>query len=210
MKKFHSFLFFWVLFFIPSMYFFPKALLMDRGLYLGLYDLTPQQKFMFSHMAETMPPIVDISTLEIIVINSFVALCLWFSVLLIYYFFHKRQEGKYQYKFILYLAIFCNAFFYIKEGLRMGYTVYSFSESMGIPYASSFLTLIFPHLIPEFTAFIITSILSMQWISEKMKYGKTNVSLKLFLIPFVILIFAGIVETTLTPFVFRSYLFYYL
>lgn len=196
----------WTIFLFPSLYFFLKSIIENNFNIFQTSNISAQMKTTFSYMTETMHPKIDTFTLEILIINSIVMLCLWLISFLIYIVFYKRKEIKYKPIHVMYVALFCNAFFYLKEGVKMGYTIYEFSKSFGLPYFFSFFTLILPHLIFEFTAFIMASAISLKWLYDKISSKTSKINYKLISFSILVLLIAAIVETTLTPYLFTTYL----
>ena len=196
----------WALFLLPSLIFFSISLVQNNFNFIKADNISSYIKTTFSYMVETMPPKIDKFTLEIFLCNLLVMFCIFLVSIAVYIFFYKRGKTKYTPKQIMFLAIFFNLFFYIKEGIRMGYTVYSFADYFTLPYLLSFATLILPHLIFEFSAFIMASVISLKWLYNKVSLNKKVLDHNLILTSIIILSVATIVETTLTPLVFTSYL----
>lgn len=213
---------FWIIFIFPQLLYFYVAFQNSKNDSLHFFDLTINRKgedIFFKNIYHSMYPTIDISTLHIILTNSMVSVVLWLVSIFLCWMYYKRKNevpDKDYGKFIMKIGYLAYGFFFLKEGVRVGMSILDFQSSMNIPYLPSFLTLILPHALFEFTAFISISILALRWLNsnienwENKEEGFIMPNKSYILIPLLLIISAGLVETTLTPYLFREYLSLYI
>lgn len=158
-------------------------------------EMTNQYRNMW---AEGVPSYLNAETLGIILNNLFVmfVMCL-FSILPFKIYYRKEREDK-DFKQAVCLITGSYCMYFIKEGARAGFGLLSF------PYATYWfgvIILVFPHGIIEIGGFALTA-------STMLEYYKTRDIKVLWylLISVILIIIAGVFETTLTPYLFRTFL----
>lgn len=147
-------------------------------------------------------PSINYMTLEIVLNNLFVILALWlFSLIPIWMFYRKPRTPGDKERFIRFIYIVYILYF-AKEGIRIGLDILGFSYT---PYIFTLLTLILPHGITEIGAFALTGAFALNWAKSLDKSFKKPHPKHLIASTFLV-IFSGILETTLTPYVFKTFL----
>ena len=155
---------------------------------------------------ETMTSAIDITTLGIIVNNLFVAAYLWVLPIYLMWIAFKNARSLKEKQNMLKLVYFVYLSYFIKETLTVSLSLFGF-QRLNVTYLYSFLTLIMPHGLTEIGALALTAAFATQWMSSLINKDKFELPPKeFFLIPATLIIFSGILETTLTPFLFRSFL----
>lgn len=165
----------------------------------------------FRMLGESMDPALNISTLQIIGVNVMVSLMLWGAVISMYLIFYRRKEMQTveTKKLTFTLAYFACLFFFLKEGVRVGMSVVDFYYSVRIPYLPATLTLILPHAIFEFMAFILVAIFALNWLKGSLEVETFAWPRPLIVIfPLILVVASALVETTMTPHLFQTYIEY--
>lgn len=179
---------------------------------LFLLDLKTEQEIMFfKFLAEEMQPTVGIHTVQIFASNLFVSLVLWAAVISIYFLFYRHKDRRTNQLAVItfkvaYVACF---FFFFKEGIRVGLTVLDFYQTMNMPYLATIFTLIMPHAIFEFMAFILIAIFALNWLNENIyqyRFYPKKPSVISVALPLVLILASALVETTLTPVIFNEFI----
>lgn len=148
--------------------------------------------------AQMISPGIDGETLGIILNNLFVAFLLWAAA-----WFWRYCAGRlFVPRSRMFGAMyFVYGFFFLKEFVRMACQVYGFSYSFGLSCGAVFCTLVLPHGLLEFLAFALVAFYACGWLRGERGVGAAEV-----LLPALILVVAGILETTLTDYLFKGYL----
>lgn len=172
---------------------------------------TEHERMYFQYLSESMTSKIDIHTFQILANNIIVGIILWGAVAAIYFLLFGREKNKTDKiaKITFRIAYLSCFFFFLKEGFRVGLTVLDFYQSMNIPYLVTTLTLILPHAIFEFMAFIMIAIFSLFWLKENLETstGKTSKPKVLSIIlPVVLISASAVIETTITPMIFSQYI----
>lgn len=163
----------------------------------------------FRMLGEGMEPSLGIVTLQIIGVNMLVSLMLWGAVMSMYWIFNRDANSKeiYSKKLIFKLSYLACLFFFLKEGVRVGMSVVDFYYSVRVPYLPATATLILPHGIFEFMAFILVAIFALNWLKKCLDEDRFSwPEKKIVLFPLILVVAAALVETTTTPYLFQWYL----
>ena len=189
------------------------------AMFLSLSDASPNIFFLdvrglsdhafFSNMVQTMSSsiVVNTSTAEIIAVNFFVASLLWGVILSLAAVYRMQSMTALQGRLVP-LSLFVYGFFFLKEGVRVSALVWDFAASASIPFLSLLFTLILPHGIPEFTAFIFLAVFVLRRVEKAAAHGRglPFLSSKEVLMVGSLIVVAAIIETTITPWMFREFL----
>lgn len=147
--------------------------------------------------AMQISPGVDGMTFEIILNNMFVVLLLFGAVWFWRYCAGRLSVPRSRKMLVMYLIY---SFFFLKEIFRIVYLVSDFSRAFDLSSFFTFCTIILPHGLVEFLAFVLVMVFGCVWLGGK--------RFKWFYlcVPLLLVIVAGILETTLTDYLFRAYL----
>lgn len=145
---------------------------------------------------------LDRSTLEIILNNVFVMFALWLFSVIPAWLFYRRPRSPGDEEMLARIVYIAYILYFIKEGIRIGLELLDFHYTS---YIFSLLTLILPHGIIEMGALALTGAFALDWATN-LGNGFRFPKRKYFIIPTFLIVFSGILETTLTPYVFRSFL----
>lgn len=149
---------------------------------------------------EGMPSYINVETLGIIINNTMVILimCL-FSIIPFTLYNNEKREEEEDFKKVVWLVTIAYALYFAKEGLRAGLGLLDFPY---VSYSFGVFILTLPHGIIEITGFAIAS-------SATFKYYKSEINKKIMyqylLFAVVLIMVAGLLETTLTPYLFRIF-----
>lgn len=150
-------------------------------------------------VAQGLKPVINLSTLVIIINNLLVGASLYISSRLIFNLNKNNSLDQSGIRLLKKLAITFYIVYFVILGVRVGISI---KGSTYNSYWFSLLTLIMPHGLLEVTGFALVSATSLSYYTEKL--SKTEF-LRLIKVAATIIIIAGIVETTLTPFVFSKF-----
>lgn len=151
---------------------------------------------------EEISPFVNYVTLEIILNNLFVVLVLWLFSIIPAWVYYKRPRNPEDEKRLIRTIYTAYTLYFIKEGIRNGLLILSFNYT---PYIFTLITLILPHGVAEIGAFALTADISLEWVrglSGEFKAPK----IKHLTVPIILVVLSGILETTLTPYIFKTLL----
>lgn len=145
-------------------------------------------------------------TILIIGNNLFIASLLWALTIITLFLAIKRRRSYdagvllSQIIFLVYLA------FFVKESAGVLLTLLDFQQTMQVPSIIAFLTLILPHGLFEYTAFVLIAVYGMEWFRANFDRDIVELPWHEIALSFLLIVLAGIVETGITPYVFRTYL----
>ena len=153
--------------------------------------------------AEGMTSYVNGETLGIIVNNLMVILIMCLFSIIPFTLYNRGEREEIDFKKVVWLVTIAYILYFIKEGMRAGLGLLNF------PYASYFFgvfVLTLPHGIIEIIGFAIASSATLLYYkSEKSEVDK-KVMYYYLLIAVGLILIAGLLETTLTPYLFRTFI----
>lgn len=148
--------------------------------------------------AKAMHPFINSQTLYIIVNNLLVGLAMFLSSKIVLSLSKGSTIKEIHMLSIIIIGFYM--FYFALQGIRVGVDL---NSNIYINYWFSFFTLIFPHGIFELTGFALIS--STSYFYHIGQLNK-NQLIKMVIIASLIIVFAGLLETTLTPFIFKYFL----
>lgn len=150
------------------------------------------------YVAQKMNPIINSETLYIIAKNLLVGFSLYFSSKIIFNLNRNNTLDDSKFKALRKSAILFHLVYFVLLGIRVGVSI---KGSIFNNYWFSLLTLIMPHGILEITGLALVSATSLKYFLEGINKEEF---INLSKLSAGIIIVAGIVETTLTPFIFSK------
>lgn len=172
---------------------------------------TEQERLYFQSLSEAMETTIGTQTLQILLNNVLIGVIIWSAVGIIYLMMYEKNknktpalEGK---TFKLAYAV-CLIFF-LKEGLRIGFTILDLYHSVNLPYFVTLTTLVLPHAIFEFMGFIMVALFSLFWLKEQMarkEGGLTPPKVLAVFMPILLIAVSAVFETAVTPVIFSNYI----
>lgn len=145
-------------------------------------------------------------TILIVGNNLFIASLLW-ALTIITLFLAIKRRHSYNARVLLGWVIFLVYLaFFVKESAGILLTLLDFQRTMRVPSIIAFLTLILPHGLFEYTAFVLIAVYGMEWFRANLDRNVMELPWHEIALSFLLIILAGIIETGITPYVFRAYL----
>lgn len=149
---------------------------------------------------EGMPSYINVETLGIIINNTMVILIMYLFSIIPFTLYNNEEREEEDFKKVVWLVTIAYALYFAKEGLRIGLGLLDFPY---VSYSFGVFILTLPHGIIEVTGFAIAS-------ASIFKYYKSEINKKVMyqylLFAIGLIVVAGLLETTLTPYLFRSFL----
>ena len=148
---------------------------------------------------EGMPSYVNIETVEIIINNTMVILIMCLFSIIPFTLYNNKERKTGDLKRVVWLVTVAYALYFAKEGIRAGLGLLDFPY---VSYLFGVFILTLPHGIIEITGFAIAS-------SATLSYHKSEIDKKVMyqylLLAVGLIVVAGLLETTLTPYLFRIF-----
>ena len=146
-------------------------------------------------------PVIDNGTLSIILNNLFVVFALWLFSAVPKWVYRRRPRRLGDKKKLVSIIYIIYILYFIKEGVRVGLNLLGWNYTS---YGFALLTLILPHGIVEIGAFALTGALAFNWATSLNRFELPKI--RSFIVPIILIIFSGVLETTLTPYIFKTFL----
>lgn len=167
-------------------------------------SFSPGNVYMSEEMRRLMSINMDYSigleTLKIIINNLLVYLSMFLSAKLVSSLKKSEDLSKSKSNFLATTIIVFYIVFFALQGFRVGIGL---NSSIYNNYWFSFYTLVFPHGLFEMAGFALASSASFYYFFEELS---KEYFIKLTKVGALIIIMSGVLETTLTPWIFKSLL----
>jgi uncharacterized membrane protein SpoIIM required for sporulation len=169
-----------------------------------------QEKINFTFVAawlEVMREGTGLSAVHIIINNSAIIVLFWVLAVFPLWISFKKKRSEKQKALIAVTASLGYLIFFTKESFRLSIILLSFQDTFGVPFLSSLLTNVLPHGVVELGSFILAAAWAVRWLAQQTAREKFIFpNIKHIAVPLASIIIAGLLETSLTPYLFKSFL----
>lgn len=152
-----------------------------------------------TNWAESMSSYINGETISIIINNLMVMLVMCLFTIIPFFVFNMKERKYKDLRQMITLIFIAYMLYFLKEGFRAGIGLLSFPHKS---YLFGVFILTLPHGIIEITGFAIAASAIFNYFMKNI--GRDTVYRYLMLAVSLILV-AGVLETTLTPFLFRFF-----
>lgn len=153
-----------------------------------------------SMWAEGMISEVSSETFSIIINNLFVAFVMCLFSIIPFLLFGKKYENHKDFKHIIIFVTIAYILYFTKEGVRAGLGLLDFSQTS---YAFGVFVLTLPHGLLEIAGFAIAGSAIFHFFKNEISSSEIT---RYLILSIFMIITAGVLETTLTPYLFRTFI----